>query len=360
MTLNGTATVNATLASDQRTVSGTVTAAVGGAALADAAVRVERRVQTQDDVRWRVVADRRPRRPTAPGAPPCLTAPTDIGFSREGYLDQWYSGAALVGERHPRWSSAAATCTGLHAAMTLGGTISGTVTGPAGAIVDGSITVYREVAPGDFEDVDYAFTNATGGYTVGGPGPRRYAVGSTPPATSGSTGTTSRRWPPPTRIAVTVGGTATASALLAAARKLSGTVTGPTGSALAGVDVTVEALHDYGGGDSTGTTTPTRPGRPPAPGRRTSAGDLPGPVRAVRLPRRVVGQRVHRGSRPVRGGLRRRRGVDQRPAGSGNDAQRGPGRRTGRPVSGQVRVYPASATDLATAPAAPRLHRLRR
>ena len=51
------------------------------------------------------------------------------------------------------------------------------------------------------------------------------------------------------RIAVTVGSTSTASALLAAARKLSGSVTGPTGSALAGVDVTVEKFTDFGDGE---------------------------------------------------------------------------------------------------------------
>ena len=98
--LNGTATVNATIASNQRTLSGTVTAAVGGAALADASVRVERRVQTQDDVRWRVVADL-----TTPADGTWSTTVPDgtyrIGFSREGYLDQWYSGAALVANATP-------------------------------------------------------------------------------------------------------------------------------------------------------------------------------------------------------------------------------------------------------------------
>ena len=84
--LNGTATVNATLASNQRTLSGTVTAAAGGAALADAAVRVERRVQTQDDVRWRVVADL-----TTPANGTWSTTAPDgtyrLSFSRTGYLE---------------------------------------------------------------------------------------------------------------------------------------------------------------------------------------------------------------------------------------------------------------------------------
>ena len=50
------------------------------------------------------------------------------------------------------------------------------------------------------------------------------------------------------RIVIGTGSTATANAALAAARTISGTVTGPTGTALADADVTVESRYDDGEG----------------------------------------------------------------------------------------------------------------
>ena len=104
-------------------------------------------MQTQDDVRWRTVADLN----TAADGSWSTTAPDGtyrIRFSQRGYLAQWYAGAS---------TESAATLvvvngsnrTGLNAALARAGTISGTVTGPAGPVTDAYVTVYREVAPGE-------------------------------------------------------------------------------------------------------------------------------------------------------------------------------------------------------------------
>ena len=272
-----------------------------------------------------------------------------IGFSRTGYLDQWYSGAAVVANATPVVVSGS-NRTGLNAALALGATISGTVTGPAGAIEDGFVTVYREVAPGDFEDVAYASTGATGGYTVTGLPPGSYVV------ELDADGHVTEYWNDKAtlaaadRITATVGSTTTANALLAAARKLSGTVTGPTGAPVADADVTVEARYDDGEGGfywdyyTDATTSATG-----AWTADVAAGDLPGELPEERLHHRVVEQRGHGGRRNVRGGDHRRRGGDQRPAVPRPRSSRaGCPDRTDR-CRAEVTVYPASATDLGTA-----------
>ena len=346
--LNGTATVNATLASNQRTLSGTVTAAVGGAALADAAVRVERRVQTQDDVRWRVVADL-----TTPADGTWSTTVPDgtyrLRFSRTGYLGQWYSGASTESAATPVVVNGS-NRPGLNVALARAGTISGTVTGPSGPVDDGYVTIYREVAPGDFEDVDYASTSSTGTWSVDSLAPGTYVV------EIGADRLVTEYWnDKPTlaaadRIVIGVGSTATANATLAAARTISGTVTGPTGSPLADADVTVEARYDDGEGGfywdyyTDATTT--------AAGTWTTYV----PPGTYRVGFRRSGHLTEWWNDAATAGAAQPVVVSASDVGSINAQLAAAAVLRGRlsgpdgPVSGQVRVYPASATDLATAP----------
>ncbi|MBD3923713.1 carboxypeptidase regulatory-like domain-containing protein [Nocardioides cavernae] len=346
--LNGTATVNATLASNQRTLSGTVTAAAGGAALADAEVRVERGVQTQDDVRWRSVVDLT----TAADGSWSTTVPDGtyrLRFSRTGYLGQWYAGASTESAATPVVVSGS-NRTGLNAALARAGTISGTVTGPAGPVTDGYVTVYREVAPGDFEDVDYASTSATGAWTVDSLAPGTYVV------EIGADRFVTEYWndratlAAADRIVVGIGSTATANAALAAARTISGTLTGPTGSPLADADVTVERRYDDGEGGfywdyySDATTA--------AAGTWTTY-VAPG---TYRVEFRQSGHLVEWWNDAATAAAAQPVVVSASDVGSINAQLAAAtvlrGRLSGPdgPVSGQVRVYPASATDLGSAP----------
>ena len=172
--LNGTAAVNALLASNQRTLSGTVTAAAGGAAVSGVTVRIERRVQTQDDVSWRLVES-----PTTIANGTWSATLADgtyrIGFRKPGYLEQWFTGATTVGAATPV-VVAGGNRAGLDAALQVGGTISGTVSGPSGPITDGFVTFYRELSPGDLDYEADADLGAGGAYTSGPLLPGTYVV----------------------------------------------------------------------------------------------------------------------------------------------------------------------------------------
>ncbi|WP_310529459.1 carboxypeptidase regulatory-like domain-containing protein, partial [Nocardioides sp.] len=246
-TLNGTATVNATLASNQRTVSGTVTAASGGAAVSGVTVRVERRVQTQDDVRWRLVDSPA----TIANGTWSTTVPDGtyrVGFRKVGFLEQWYDAATVLADADPVVVNGV-NRTGINAALQVGGTISGTVTGPAGPLTNGFVTFWRELAPGNLDVEDEVALSGTGTYTSPPLTPGTYVV------QFGASGHVSEYFnnapdaSTAQRIVVGVGTTFTANGTLAKALKLSGTVTGPTGTPLAGVDVLVEKRFDFGGGD---------------------------------------------------------------------------------------------------------------
>ena len=346
--LNGTATINATLASNQRTLSGTVTAAAGGAPLADAEVRVERRVQTQDDVRWRSVADLA----TSADGSWSTTVPDGtyrLRFSRTGHLRQWYAGASTESAATPVVVNGS-NRTGLNAALARAGTIGGTVTGPSGPVANGDVTIYREVAPGDFEDVDYTSTSATGAWSVDSLAPGTYAVGIDADRLVTEYWNDKPTLAAADRIAVEVGSTATANATLAAARTLSGTVTGPTGSPLADVDVTVERYTDFGDGEFdwdyyTGATT-------------TAAGAWTAyvPPGTYRVEFQRNGHLTEWWNDAATAGAAQTVVVSASDVGSINAQLAAAAVLRGRvsgpdgPVSGQVRVYPASATDLATAP----------
>ena len=346
--LNGTASISATMASNQRTLSGTVTSAAGGAPLSGAEVQVERRVQTQDDVRWRVVDTL-----TTPANGTWTTSVPDgtyrIGFSREDYLDQWYSGASVVANA-TAVVVAGSNRTGLNAAMSLGGTIKGTLTGPAGAIDDGYVTLYREVAAGDFDHVESFSTSATGAYTATGLPPGAYKV------EFGAGGHVKEYWnDKPTLaaadpITVTVGSTSTADATVAAARKLSGTVTGPTGAPLGDADVTIEARYDDGDGgfywdDESYATT--------APNGAWVADVGPGTFRVRFEKAGHVTEWWNDASTPtaaqsvvVTTSDVTSLNAQMASAAILNGRVSGPG----GPVDASVTVYPAGATDLATAP----------
>ncbi len=345
---NAVATVNAALVSNQRTLSGTVTAAAGGAALTGVTVRVERRVVVQDDVRWRLADSTT----TTAGGAWSVTEPDGtyrVGFQRSGYLAQWYSGATTA-ETATLVAVTGANRTGLNAAMAVGGTISGTVTGPSGAITDGSVTFYREVAPGNLDYEDEVALGAAGAYASPALRPGTYVVqfgadGYVPEYYNDSATAAGAQ-----RFVVTTGSTATANAVLARSLVLSGTVTGPGATALPDVDVTIEKFWDFGGGDTywdyeTSATTN-------ASGAWTA--DVGAGTFRVSFERNGYVTEWWNDATTAAGAQSLvitnadRPGIDAllSPAAVLRGTISGPD----GPVDGWVTVYPASATDLATAP----------
>ena len=240
--------------------------------------------------------------------------------------------------------------TGLNAALARAGTISGTVTGPAGPVTDAYVTVYREVAPGDFEDVDYASTSATGAWSVDSLAPGTYVV-----EIAADRFVTEYWNDKPTlaaadRIVIGTGSTATANAALAAARTISGTVTGPTGTALADADVTVEGRYDDGEGGFywdyyTGATTSA-----------TGTWTTYVPPGTYRVEFRRSGHLTEWWNDAASAAAAQSVVVSNADVGSINAQLAAAAVLRGRvsgpdgPVFGQVRVYPSSATDLASAP----------
>ena len=159
-------------------------------------------------------------------------------------------------------------------------TISGTVTGPAGAIEDGYVTVYREVAPGDFEDVGLRLherDRRLHRLRARRPGTLRRRVRRRRPrhGVLERQGHASR---PPTASPSAVGSTATANATAGGGPQALGDrhrarrarPSPASTSPSSGSTTTARAAR-------TGTTTPTRP--PSATGAWTAdvaSGDLPG------------------------------------------------------------------------------------
>jgi len=159
-----------------------------------------------------------------------------------GYLSEYYQDKDTLETANDVAVTQGATVTA-NATLDLGGQISGTVTGPSGAVTGASVVLYT---PSRFSSSgwswdDSATTTAGGAYSFTGlaPGPYRVCVDT-------ATGLAPECWndKPEVFAADTItaarNSTATAGFVLAAARKITGTVTSRAGGALAGASVSVQ------------------------------------------------------------------------------------------------------------------------
>ena len=160
----------------------------------------------------------------------------------DGYLQEYYQDKDTIETANDIPVVQGGTATA-NATLDLGGQISGTVTGPSGAVTGATVTLY---VPSRFSSSgwswgDSATTTAGGAYSFIGlaPGPYRVCVDT-------ATGLAPECWndKPEVFAADTItaarNSTATAGFVLAAARKITGTVTSRAGGALAGASVSVQ------------------------------------------------------------------------------------------------------------------------
>jgi hypothetical protein len=155
-----TATADAALAAGGGTISGTVTAATGGAGLSGATVTL---FDTDEDT-LETTTTGSGGAYTFPGVP-VGTYFLEFDDSSAGYITQYYSGESAEGASDPVTVASGATATA-NAALATGGEITGTVTDASSSAGLVGAEVYVEDTQG--EDIASVFTGAGGTYTVTG------------------------------------------------------------------------------------------------------------------------------------------------------------------------------------------------
>ena len=247
-----TASINAALISGA--ITGTVTAATGGADLGGICVDVQQTVgagfgsaTTRADGTYTVTG-------LKSGS---YSVEFFTGCGNSGnYLTQWYNGQATETSAVPVSVVNGVTSPGINAALITGGTISGTVTAAAnGADLSGICVDASQINGTGFEN---ATTSANGSYSISGLGTGQYSVQFSPNCGNGQNlltqwynDKTSALAADP--VSVTAG---TTTSSIDAAMQIPGTITGTVtaangGAQLSGICVTVTQVDGSGSGSAT-------------------------------------------------------------------------------------------------------------
>ena len=163
-------------------------------------------------------------------------------FGAGGYLPEYYQDKDTIETANDVAVTQGGAPATANAVLDLGGQISGTVTGPSGAVTGASVTLYRpsRFSSSGWNWSDSATTTAGGAYSFTGLAPGDYRV-----CVDSAAGLAPECWNDKSdvfladSITAAKNSTATASFVLAAARKISGTVTSRAGGALTAAAVTV-------------------------------------------------------------------------------------------------------------------------
>jgi hypothetical protein len=247
-----TASINAALISGA--ITGTVTAATGGADLGGICVDVQQTVgagfgsaTTRPDGTYTVTG-------LKSGS---YSVEFFTGCGNNGnYLTQWYNGQATETSAVPVSVVNGVTSPSINAALITGGTISGTVTAAAnGADLSGICVDASQINGTGFEN---ATTSANGSYSISGLGSGQYSVQFSPNCGNGQNlltqwynDKTSALAADP--VSVTAG---TTTSSIDAAMQIPGTITGTVtaangGAQLSGICVTVSQVNGSGNGSAT-------------------------------------------------------------------------------------------------------------
>ena len=215
----------------------------GPAPLNGADVVVSRRVTRLDDVvTWREVAEVQT---NAVGAwsVPVVDGDCRVHFTGDNWVDEYYDDAATEQDAEVV-TVAGASRPGIDAELSPGGTITGTVTDAAtsGPLVDAEVYAFMPNGDGD----QFAFTDASGGFTLSGLAPGEWVVQYDADGHIGEYFDDQPTQATADRITVTTGSATTADAALATATQVSGTVTGTAGAPLDFVGVDIHRVLDSG------------------------------------------------------------------------------------------------------------------
>ncbi len=183
-----------------------------------------------------------------------------LGFydPQGNHVAEYHNNASMVEAANEIAVAASTTVSGINASLAAAGHITGIVTGPDGSspLEDIYVTVYHWYDDGEgsgfWRSLASTYTNSNGGYSLGGIAAGTYRVGFqdydnnylTEYYNNASTVTSAND--------ITVAASVTVSGIhasLAAAGRITGTVTGPDGSSpLEGIQVRAYQWYDYGGG----------------------------------------------------------------------------------------------------------------
>jgi hypothetical protein len=250
----GSATVSINAALVSGAITGTVTAATGGADLGGICVDVQQTVGTG----FGSATTRADGTYTVTGLKSgSYSVEFFTGCGNSGnYLTQWYSGQASEGSATPVSVVNGVTTPTINAALITGGTISGTVTAAAnGADLSGICVDASQINGTGFEN---ATTSADGSYSISGLGTGQYTVEFSP--NCGNAENLLTQWYNDKTSAISVdpvsvvAGTTTSS--IDAAMQIPGTITGTVtaangGAQLGGICVNVRQINGSGSGSAT-------------------------------------------------------------------------------------------------------------